>query len=278
MKTINIITLAALFIGSFSSCDNELGTTDLTDESAFVEAYIDAESVIIHTIALIDEILRDSAFINTDSTILYDDIKAVSNNQGVTIFYGLQGGGTTFPDGILRSGNIAFSVSNGNYEDAGSITSITFDDFTYKKNACQGTVELTNNGALTTGFEFNFSSNNFEINKNTLSFDRTLLFVSDFLPLEKNNREFKMTAVDTTRFTYDEKNISADVVMVSPIEFEDICEYGVTSGELLMSTDSVLSGTSTLNIDFLGENDCANLIRAYSVEKDEVFFIAKRGF
>lgn len=261
-----------------SSCEGDFGTTDFTEESTFVEAYMDAESIIINTLILIDEIYRDSIFISNDTTILYDEIKAVSSTNGITIYYGLQGGGSTFPDGILRSGHINVSVSNGNYEDAGSVGTVDFNNFSYKTNACVGSVEFENIGALSTGYEFKYATNGFEINSNSLVLDRSLLFVSDFLPLAKNSRQITITSNDTTRFTHNEKGVSADIIMVSPLEYEDVCEYGITSGELEVYVDSPLSETSILTVDFLGENDCANLIRGYSFEKGEFFFIAKRGF
>ncbi len=279
MKTHRFSSLmCATLLISFSSCESELGTTDLTEETSFVEAYVDAESVIIHTLALVDEILRDSIFISTDSTVLYSEIKAVSNNNEMSIFYGFQGGGTTFPDGVLRSGHISVSVSNGNYDDVGSTSPIVFDNFTFKSGSCRGTVTLVNNGGQSNGHEFDYSTSNFEINNNALTLNRTMLFVSDFLPLEKSNRQLTITSNDTTRFYHFEKGVSADVVFVSPLTYEDVCEYSITSGELDVFVDTPLSETTNLSVDFLGENDCANLIRGYSVEKDEFFFIAKRGF
>lgn len=274
------ITAKLVLIGAFLvGCDSDGSSEfELTVESTYVSNLVELEAISLNTIMLVDEFMRDTTLQSNGSTTLYNDIIGEFTANELTITFGKAGAGTTNPDGILRSGKINATFHLGPYQASGTEVTIDFNSFRMKNKPMSGQLRLTNNGLLPNGHEFDVQLDSLTLDSNMLSYNRYLRHLTAFTPLLPLERSVSISTLSAANY-YDQQNQMRSLLSLqTPITWDESCTYKVTGGLMDVLPDSTLAGTDKIVIDYIEDSDCANLVRGYSEEKDQYFFLPKRGF
>ncbi len=278
-KTIINIAKSFVFIPFLIGCETDGSSElELTVESGYVSNIVDIESITSNTIMLIDEFMRDSTIQATGTSTLYNDIIGELSTNNLTITYGKQGAGTTNPDGTFRRGKITASFQSGQYQTTGSVVDVNFSEFRIQNKRMNGSLRLTNKGLLPNGHEFEIELDSLSLDSNHLSYKRYLIHSTPFTPLVPLERIVLINSIDTGKYYDHQTGMQSSLLLITPISWDETCQYRITDGVMDVVPDSTLAGTDKIIIDYIGDSDCANLVRGYSEAKDQYFFLPKRGF
>jgi hypothetical protein len=265
----------------FSACSDDEEVTFNT-ENTFMNPYIALESSVIHQAMLIDEILRDNSFQQTDSTVIEQEIIAVQTGNTLRITYGASGMGTTKPDGIMRSGALMVNFQ-GDYGTSGSIYSVSYENIKIQSKTLSGGFDVENTGLNSEGkqsFQMHIDSLIYMGDNSLSTSGRTITWISDFdLQIPKGNRIIQIN--DQAAVYYNGHNNNTAQVSFPPgdhLEYNDTCMYKITRGIIHMDLANRLSASDEFTLDMVEESVCSSLIRIYSPGKEEFFFLPKEGF
>lgn len=252
MKTRSIKLLAFVAALGFVACDEDdpLGTGTATDiEARLGEYYLEAESEASNAYNIVDNALRDSTFIASDSSQV-DGATVKRTGSNITIDFG---NGVIGSDGITREGSIGV-VETGDYTTTGGAVTATFNGYKKGGKTITGSLGATNNGTdsvTVTVTNFNVD-NKFSFNTN-----KVLNWQSGFTTLTDLSDDHYLIS-GSSNGTETGTNNSFMSTVTTALDFDRACQYGIKSGVV----DMTLSGDSVhfdkASVDFLSNDGCNN--------------------
>ncbi len=260
MKKLNSkFLLAGLVAFGFASCDEEgLAGSAGEVESKVGELYILAESTGSRVFNTVDLALRDSSFINNDSTQV-DGAVVTRNSASVVIDYGT---GTAGSDGILREGEINLLMSGGtDYMVSGTSIAGTFVNYKEADKPVTGSFNVANQGNNTFALTLTtLGVTDAENNTFSLSASKTLTWVDGFSTLNDVSDD-SYTLAGTSTGVADTINVSATIN--TPLSYNSTCQYRVEEGVINITMAGTGVTYNNGSIDFLSDDGCNNL---YTIE------------
>lgn len=257
MKKYSTLLLAIVMLGMpflFSSCDED-PEKSLEENIQATGDYILAEISYFDVYNIIDKAARDSVLWNTGMTYIDSaEILLKSGNTGISIQYGQDS--VLCPDGKYRSGTIDVLMT-GDYMDAGTVLTITFDNYHSGGYSIAGTQTITNIG-LNAGNEWEVqvqvSSGQVSGPDGSVDFNsqKTLAWIQGLDTPEALNDDIYLARTGGSASGSSSDSISFQVSITNDIRYERACQW-INSGIFQINLTGLAVSNGT--IDF-GDGTC----------------------
>ncbi len=285
MKKMNYKLFAAFALaGALVSCDetNPLGENGEV-EAALGELYITAESAASRLFGNVDFVLRNPPASTSDSIAINGAWAKMDPNNSNEYFIDY-GNGTAGSDGVMRKGEIRFSLTGNSYLDQNANVSVSLTDYEEGDMPIGGSIAITNNGQTNGNDNFSFAVTNFTVEDaegNPLSFNATKDFVweaGSATPSDASDDRYTISG--TSSGSSLGNTISTTVDMTEKLVIDNTCSYRMVEGILSLS----LTGDSLVfdsgSIDFKSADGCAGFfdIELENTAESRVVTLTNRAF